>query len=347
MAGLMRVRPDSWDKFETPVLAGTSRHFWLKRRSSAGVLSLRFDRMREVLVIWLLSALFASNPASAQNAPVDFSSKAYWQSITRNDYRVPEGADTMAHMRALVALVSSTDPQWRDDIGYEIFWRWVRRSGRLDAVDLDALRAALLPTTSVGLGETESDRVFTRSFSILFLSELANADIKTPFLSDATFAELLTLACDALAKEKDLRGYVPGKGWAHATGHTADLLKALAKNPRLHASQAATIVAAIVERARTVPAAFAWGEDERLGNALAMLAFRTDAAVEPFERWLSSLQKENKTLWSVAFDVTQYRRVRTQVSLLTNVAAIMATLPATPTSMAISKLIANTLKALQ
>ena len=35
-----------------------------------------------------------------------------------------------------------------------------------------------------------------------------------------------------LAAELDLRGIEPRVGWIHATAHTADLLKFLARNPR-------------------------------------------------------------------------------------------------------------------
>ena len=34
-------------------------------------------------------------------------------------------------------------------------------------------------------------------------------------------------------RERDLRGFVPGKGWAHAVAHGADALGALGRLPHL------------------------------------------------------------------------------------------------------------------
>ena len=36
-----------------------------------------------------------------------------------------------------------------------------------------------------------------------------------------------------LLRERDLRGFVPGKGWAHAVAHGADALGTLARSPHV------------------------------------------------------------------------------------------------------------------
>ena len=68
-----------------------------------------------------------------------------------------------------------------------------------------------------GLGEEASDGLFLRSFSLLALSVLAAEDLRRPFLDAQQLDALLELAVAELAGERDLRGYVPGKGWGHAT----------------------------------------------------------------------------------------------------------------------------------
>ena len=273
--------------------------------------------------------------------------KAYWQAIVANEYRISDKSNAMALMRTLVTFSSSSDPEMRDTIGYETFWRWVHLSGSFTALELDEVRASLTKNVLAGVGEQDTDSVFGRSFALLFLKELAIADLKTPFLTDATFAELLSLSCESLAKERDLRGFVALKGWAHQTAHAADLLKALARNPRLLTEQARTIANAVVERARASNTAWSWGEDARLGAVLATLASRGDVSIVLFENWTTTLLAENKELWRGAFDVKKYRQVQAQSSLVAQMAALLTARPATPTIATVSKLLAKTIVLLQ
>src|SRR5262249_21317770 len=160
------------------------------------------------------------------------------------------------------------DGELRDGIGYEAFETWVYHDQLLTGAQLESLRQALLPAARAGLGAPESDAVFGRSFALLDLSVLAAEDLRRPFLTDAARAGLLDLALESLARERDLRGYVPGKGWAHATAHAADLTKFLARSPHLAAGDATRIVAGVAARLRSAPQVFVWGEDARLAEAL-------------------------------------------------------------------------------
>jgi uncharacterized protein DUF2785 len=99
-----------------------------------------------------------------------------------------------------------------------------------------------------------------------------------PIQSDA----LLDLAVTELASERDLRGYVAGKGWGHATAHCADLVKFLARNHRLRPEQQSRMVDAVAGRLRSAGLVFVWGEDARLAAALSSVAQRPDADPAPF-----------------------------------------------------------------
>lgn len=81
------------------------------------------------------------------------------------------------------------------------------------------------------IGDRESDRVFTRSFSALWLSHLLNADCQLHFLSPAEAQDILDRSASYLLKEKDIRGFVNEKGWAHAIAHGADLAASIAAHP--------------------------------------------------------------------------------------------------------------------
>ena len=130
----------------------------------------------------------------------------------------------------------------RDAYGYEILGAWIYRDHRLAGDELESLRKKLLPAMTSHIGESDNDTIFRRSFSALYMSILAAEDLKRPFLSAAAFKEVLDAALRCHAEEKDLRGYVPGKGWAHATAHVADLLKFLGRSEKLSTEQQKQIV---------------------------------------------------------------------------------------------------------
>ena len=123
-----------------------------------------------------------------------------------------------------------------------------------------------------------------------------------------------------------MRGYVPGKGWGHATAHCADLLKFLARSHWLGAEQQSRMINAIAERLRSAEQVFVWGEDARLAAALTAIARRSDADPGPFLAWFKRLAAEHATLWSGAFDPGRYVPVRAQLNTL---AAFAADLDAT------------------
>ena len=150
---------------------------------------------------------------------------------------------------------------------------------------------------------------------------LAAEDLKRPFLDAQRFENLIDLAIDELAHERDLRGYVPGKGWGHATAHGADLLKFLVRSERLQVQQQTRIVNAIAERLRSAGLVFVWGEDARLAAALTAIATRAAADPAPFTAWCQRLKAEHAALWSGTFDPVRYVAVRAQLNSISALAA--------------------------
>jgi hypothetical protein len=271
-----------------------------------------------------LAALIALTPAlplSTAAAAATTHDRAYWLALKADDFKLPAGASAAALGREVLALLGSTDPEMRDGVGYEAFASWVYRDQLVGPKELQALQVPLLAAARAGLGEAAGDGIFGRSFALLDLSVLAAEDLKRPYLTELQFRELLSVACDSLARERDLRGYVPGKGWAHATAHAADLLKFLARSPRLAPAEAARIVAQIAERLRTADQVFVWGEDARLAAALSALPARRDFEPEWFDAWFARLEAEHAALWQGPLDVGKYTAVRAQLNTLDHLAA--------------------------
>jgi Protein of unknown function (DUF2785) len=228
--------------------------------------------------IALLALLLAPLGAAAAH------DKAYWEVLRAAHFVLRPDEPALPLALEAATLLGSTDPELRDAIAYEAMVAWIHKEPILDPANLEELRTQLAANARRGLGEGESDGLFLRSFSMLALSVLAATDLKRPFLSQRQFDELVDPGLAELTGERDLRGYVPGKGWGHATAHCADLLKFLARSHWLHGKQQSLIVDAVAERLRTARQVFVWGKDARLAAALASVAHRTDVDLTPFNR---------------------------------------------------------------
>src|SRR5689334_3278646 len=97
--------------------------------------------------------------------------KEFWVSIARNDYKIPEGYTLEALTQTLFSYLGNTDPELRDDIAYGVYANWLKREMfTRDEVHMHA--DELLSNLDKGIGETESDSVFLRTFSVLLLAEI-------------------------------------------------------------------------------------------------------------------------------------------------------------------------------
>jgi hypothetical protein len=188
---------------------------------------------------------------------------AFWKAIADHNFAVPAEESVGALALEIADLTAETDPMLRDSCGYGILAAWIYHKDLLTSEQLEALRRKLLPAMIFHIGESESDTVFRRSFSALYMSILAAQDLRKPFLSDAAFQETLTTALQCYAEEKDLRGYVPEKGWAHATAHVGDLLKFLARNPKLTARRPKTDCGWCCATVSQLQGRFSFGEKMR------------------------------------------------------------------------------------
>ncbi len=276
----------------------------------------------------VLSLLLAL-PVAAAPAVHD---RAFWMALAAKDFAVPEGESVGALALEAAELLSSPDPALRDGVGYEALARWIYKDGLVPPADLERLRLRLQAGLKKGLGEASGNSAYGRSFSALGLSVLAATDLKQPWLSQKAFDDLLAATTAYLGAEKDVRGFVPGSGWVHATAHTADVLKFLSRNPKLTPAGQERLVEAVAGRLRTAGVVFTWGEDERLALALLSLTRRKDFDSKPFEAWLAALSAENSALWrdGSAIEPPAFVPVRAQKQALVHLAALLAREEAPP-----------------
>jgi hypothetical protein len=253
-----------------------------------------------LLIALLVLAVPARGAAAAEAPAAERRGKKFWLALAQ-DCVIPPGESAAQLVDEAVALLGSPDPQWRDDVGYGVIASCVYQSRLLSPAERRALVASLTANLRRGIGETGTNTVLLRSFSALDLSVLAALELADPVLDDAGYRQLLDAALAYLHDERDLRGLEPGIGWVHATAHTADLLKFLARDPRFKVADQLRLFDAAWAKI-TAPGIPAWthAEDERLAAALLSVARRTDFEAAGLDRWLARFIELEKLVWAQA-----------------------------------------------
>lgn len=197
-------------------------------------------------------------------------------------HAVPAGPLSLA----LLDNLASPDPHLRDALSLPLLDRLIE-SDRLAAADRERLAAAATDEQHLGagLGHAGDDTVFARAFAVLVVAALAEHDRTRRELAAPTVGRLMDAVLTYAARERDLRGYVPGKGWAHAVAHTADALGCLAA----HAAVPASVIPAILQRIcelASVPVPLGFLEDDRLALAAHRIMRLGKAPDDVFDAWL-------------------------------------------------------------
>lgn len=216
--------------------------------------------------------------------------KTFWQNVIANEYKLPDGYTVSDLTPELTCYLGVTDPVERDEIGYEVLSTWVIE-GRYTPDELRNLLRQMRVNVQAGLGESGTDSVFLRAFSVLILASTVYYDTHTnAFLTHDEIHDLLTTALDYMAHEQDIRGYVPEKGWAHSCAHTADLLDELASHRYTNADDLERILTTIANKVM-MPTGYVYqhNEDERLTVAVISALRRELVPSEFLSGWLATM----------------------------------------------------------
>lgn len=229
--------------------------------------------------------------------------KAFWKAVAEADFAVPDGETVRGLTDELLGYLDSPDDELRDGIAYMTMAYWAER-GVWSADDVRHVVAHVTPNLMRGIGET-GDGVILRSFSALTLSLAAYADWKHNTLTADEYEAMVSAACDYLTAERDLRGYVVGPGWLHATAHTADVLKFLARSRHATADHLSRMLTAIRKRlVAPVETVFIHSEDERLAMAVVDIAKRGMLTGKDFASFVQRMTIVLEHAEDGTFDVT-------------------------------------------
>jgi hypothetical protein len=214
-----------------------------------------------------------------------------WKQVHDDDFRVPEGHHLADLTEELTVMLGDADPALRDGTAYPTLATWVSR-GVYDDL-LPGLGDGMVVGLGAGLGEQGTDTVFRRSFSALVLAECIARDNSRPLVLGGKVLQWGDALATWLLRERDLRGFVPGKGWAHAVAHGADALSALAVSPHLQQAEQTVVLDVVADRLLLpVDAPWSHGETDRLvGTTLAILR-RGQVPLTVLEPWVNRIAAE-------------------------------------------------------
>lgn len=210
------------------------------------------------------------------------------QSIAQQDYRATK-TEIQGLLPDMLRFIGSPDGELRDKLIYSTLATWIYR-GNFTPDELQILLQTALDNEHLffNLGEENTDSVFTRAFSVLLLPPILWCHRQQPFLTPETFHDTLQKVMFYLHSEKDLRGCVRGKGWAHAVAHTADALDKSIQCGELGRGELRGVLELIAEVVSTEKSVYTHGEDERLAFAVVNAFKRAELTKADKEGWLES-----------------------------------------------------------
>lgn len=229
---------------------------------------------------------------------------AFLQTIIKNDYKLPKDHTVAEITPQLISNLGSTNSDLRES-SYMVL------SGLISAgtgvnyrpEQLKEIGAQMAHNLTHGIGKQISDSVFLRSFSMLILDKVIAVDGINHYLTEPEIRKLLEQGLAYLVAEKDLRGYVPQKGWAHTIAHAADFFWVITRNRFLNAEDLKRILNAIADKV-TEPVAhtYLYQEDDRLAQAVISALLRNLLDMAFLNTWLDRfINPPSGIIWSEAF----------------------------------------------
>jgi hypothetical protein len=145
--------------------------------------------------------------------------------IKNNDFLLENQDDYCPLGLEMLNNIGSLDPELRDKLIYTTLFHWITK-GRFTSEQLKQLLNICLDNSHLfyKLHDSDEDAVFKRTFSVLVVALIVYVHREKKFLSEEILFETKDKLVEYMHTERDVRGYVGERGWAHSAAHTADAL---------------------------------------------------------------------------------------------------------------------------
>lgn len=203
----------------------------------------------------------------------------------------------------MLAHIGDPDPKLRDETIYILFCRLFLENGGC----LTREKAKLIVNKTLkhdrlfeGIEASEpNDLVFTRTFTALLYCIFLDVDTKENyqgFLSALQRKQLLDDAVLYLQKERDYRGFVIDKGWAHAPAHGGDFLDQAANHPQFGKTRVHDALKSLQTIILSVKTVFVADEESRFDNCIVTMLENEWLTGNKLVEWADKIDQENAKL---------------------------------------------------
>ncbi|WP_339290486.1 DUF2785 domain-containing protein [Paenibacillus sp. FSL W8-0187] len=216
--------------------------------------------------------------------------KSFLRDVRDNNYKVPEGTDIDQVVQEMIQHIGSIDEELRDQLIYGTLSKWIMTQ----ELSIETVRKVLYVTLDDdhlfhGIGDNDQDTVFTRSFSVLFIPLALHYNDISNYLTETDYEYIYSRVTLYFEFEKDFRGYVSDKGWAHSIAHSADALDSIVASTYYSHEQILFILELVGAKACVNNYYFTNGEDERIAEVVLQIVKRNTLKKDIIINWVQQL----------------------------------------------------------
>jgi hypothetical protein len=221
--------------------------------------------------------------------------KELLKNIRDNDYAVPYGINQYELSLEMMDNIGDVDSELRDDLILTNLFKWINE-GILSANEVYKLLKIALDENHLlkGLGNI-NDSVFSRTFSAEIIAFIIYRHRKENFISKTDIQKVFNTFLKFYIEDKDVRGYVESKGWAHGVAHGADALDEFARCEDIGYEGLKKILDSIYYKVNINHYGYIHFEDERMITAIKATLERKLIPMKEIEDWINNFKKIEKS----------------------------------------------------
>ena len=214
------------------------------------------------------------------------------------NWSIPDDTDKYELALEMLENIGSIDPELRDELILSLLSNMIIENYLTDA-EVKNLLELLLSEKHLfcNIGKIEDDSVFNRAFTLLITEAMLYRHNQS---EDKLFTEeeIKRICADVIKyarQEKDVRGYVAIKGWAHSTAHLGDVFSNLVQCTEIKKLELLAVLEAVKDKVCINYYAYINNEDERLICAVMEILKKEILNDEEFISWIKGFENIEKT----------------------------------------------------
>jgi hypothetical protein len=211
------------------------------------------------------------------------------QQIKEDNYAISTDYKTTDLIFEMLNHIGNPDPILRDELINSILSQWIINH-QITENDLKKVLDTVINDDHLfyKIGESNTNSVFTRSFSVLIVALVVYSHRKQNLFNEEEIINISKKVTSYFLQETDLRGYVEGNGWAHSVAHTADAIDELAMCNEIGYKELLYFLEIIQIKVCVGNYVYINKEDERLVTAVISILNRNLISSEEVCRWIKS-----------------------------------------------------------